>query len=110
MASILIIDDNDAVRTALDVVVVAGHRIARPRVPSMACECLRKCQWTRDPGHELQKSTSGRDGVALFGAIRALSADSDHLVDCVDAGNCRRNRPRQAPRTILQNPGTMRDY
>ena len=73
MPRILIIDDNDAVRTALDVLLsLQGHRILTAGSPE---EGLRALTHTpidlviQDMNFK-KEDTSGRDGIALFNSIR----------------------------------------
>jgi DNA-binding NtrC family response regulator len=73
MPSILIIDDNDAVRTALDVLLsLQGHRIVTAESPEQGLRMLAQVPVDlviQDMNFK-KEDTSGRDGVALFGAIR----------------------------------------
>jgi len=73
MASILIIDDNDAVRTALDVLLsMQGHRVLAANGPDEGLRVL-----AREPVDLViqdmnfrKEATSGEEGIALFRAIR----------------------------------------
>lgn len=73
MATILIIDDNDAVRTALDVLLsLQGHRVIAASEPDEGLRVL-----AREPIDLViqdmnfrKEATSGEEGVALFRAIR----------------------------------------
>jgi DNA-binding NtrC family response regulator len=73
MPCILIIDDNDAVRTALDVLLsLQGHRIICAESPEHGLQSLAQASVDlviQDMNFK-KEDTSGRDGVALFGAIR----------------------------------------
>jgi DNA-binding NtrC family response regulator len=73
MPAILIIDDNDAVRTALDVLLsLQGHRIVTAESPEHGLRMLAQVPVDlviQDMNFK-KEDTSGRDGVALFGAIR----------------------------------------
>jgi len=74
MTSILIIDDNDAVRTALDVLLsLQGYRVLAAGEPDEGLRVL-----AREPVDLViqdmnfrKEATSGEEGVALFRAIRA---------------------------------------
>jgi DNA-binding NtrC family response regulator len=73
MPTILIIDDNDAVRTALDVLLsLQGHRIVTADGPESGLQMLAQTSIDlviQDMNFK-KEDTSGRDGVELFGAIR----------------------------------------
>ena len=73
MATILIIDDNDAVRTALEVLLsMEGHRVMTASSPDEGLRIL-----MREPVDLViqdmnfrKEATSGAEGIALFNAIR----------------------------------------
>jgi DNA-binding NtrC family response regulator len=73
MSTILIIDDNDAVRTALDVLLsLQGHRVLAANGPEEGLRIL-----AREPIDLVvqdmnfrKEATSGEEGVALFHAVR----------------------------------------
>ena len=73
MPTILVIDDNDAVRTALDVLLsLQGHRILTAETPEIGLRALTEnaIDLVIQDMNFKKEDTSGRDGVALFGAIR----------------------------------------
>jgi DNA-binding NtrC family response regulator len=73
MPTILIIDDNDAVRTALDVLLsLHGHRILTAESPELGLRRLTEnaIDLVIQDMNFKKEDTSGREGVALFGAIR----------------------------------------
>ena len=73
MASILIIDDNDAVRTALEVLLaLQGHRVLAASSPDEGLRTLAKEQidLVLQDMNFRKEATSGEEGVALFHAIR----------------------------------------
>ncbi len=74
MPTILIIEDNEAVRTALDVLLsLQGHRIVTAESPDAGLRALAQTMVDlviQDMNFR-KEDTSGREGVALFGAIRA---------------------------------------
>ena len=100
MPVVLVIDDNRSIAMALEVLLslhdidVAERGVAR-RGPGAARALARR---PRDPGHELRAdTTSGEEGVALFGRIRERHPDLpvilltawtplDAAVDLVKAG------------------------
>ncbi len=77
MATILIIDDNDAVRTALEVLLsMEGHRVMTASSPDEGLRIL-----MREPVDLViqdmnfrKEATSGAEGIALFNAIRERHA------------------------------------
>jgi DNA-binding NtrC family response regulator len=73
MASILIIDDNDAVRTALEVLIsLQGHRVLTASSPEEGLRTLAKEQTDlvlQDMNFR-KEATSGEEGVTLFHGIR----------------------------------------
>ena len=73
MPIILIIDDNDAVRTALEVLLsLQGHRIVTAESPEQGLKVLGETAVDlviQDMNFK-KETTSGREGVDLFGAIR----------------------------------------
>jgi DNA-binding NtrC family response regulator len=73
MASILIIDDNDAVRTALEVLIsLQGHRVLTASSPEEGLRTLAKEQTDlvlQDMNFR-KEATSGEEGVSLFHGIR----------------------------------------
>jgi DNA-binding NtrC family response regulator len=73
MASILIIDDNDAVRTALEVLIsLQGHRVLTASSPDEGLRTLAKEQTDlvlQDMNFR-KEATSGEEGVSLFHGIR----------------------------------------
>src|SRR5918996_392651 len=73
MASILIIDDNDAVRTALEVLLsLQGHRVLTASSPDEGLRTLAKEQvdLVLQDMNFRKEATSGEEGVALFHATR----------------------------------------
>ena len=70
---VLIIDDNDAVRTALDVLLsLQGHRVLAASAPDEGLRALARSRSTsslQDMNFR-KEATSGEEGVALFHAIR----------------------------------------
>ena len=73
MASILIIDDNDAVRTALEVLLsLQGHRVLAASLPDEGLRLLAKEQvdLVLQDMNFRKEATSGEEGVGLFHAIR----------------------------------------
>jgi DNA-binding NtrC family response regulator len=73
MASILIIDDNDAVRTALEVLIsLQGHRVLTASSPDEGLRTLAKEQvdLVLQDMNFRKEATSGEEGVALFHGIR----------------------------------------
>jgi DNA-binding NtrC family response regulator len=73
MPTILIIDDNDAVRTALDVLLsLQGHRILTAETPEHGLRMLAEhaIDLVVQDMNFKKEDTSGHEGVALFGAIR----------------------------------------
>jgi DNA-binding NtrC family response regulator len=73
MASILIIDDNDAVRTALEVLLsLQGHRVLAASSPDEGLRTLAKEQidLVLQDMNFRKEATSGEEGVALFHGIR----------------------------------------
>jgi DNA-binding NtrC family response regulator len=73
MASILIIDDNDAVRTALEVLLsIQGHRVLAASSPDEGLRLLAKEQvdLVLQDMNFRKEATSGEEGVALFHGIR----------------------------------------
>jgi DNA-binding NtrC family response regulator len=73
MASILIIDDNDAVRTALEVLLsLQGHRVLAASMPDEGLRLLAKEQvdLVLQDMNFRKEATSGEEGVSLFHAIR----------------------------------------
>lgn len=73
MASILIIDDNDAVRTALEVLLsLQGHRVLTASSPDEGLRTLAKEQadLVLQDMNFRKEATSGEEGVALFHGIR----------------------------------------
>lgn len=74
MPSILIIDDNDAVRTALDVLLsLQGHRIIAASAPEEGLLVLARdaVDLVIQDMNFRKEATSGEEGVKLFRAIRA---------------------------------------
>lgn len=73
MATILIIDDNDAVRTALDVLLsLQGHRIIAASSAPEGLQALatNAVDLVLQDMNFRKEATSGEEGVALFRAIR----------------------------------------
>ena len=73
MASILIIDDNDAVRTALEVLIsLQGHRVLTASSPDEGLRTLAKEQvdLVLQDMNFRKEATSGEEGVALFHSTR----------------------------------------
>jgi DNA-binding NtrC family response regulator len=73
MASVLIIDDNDAVRTALEVLLsLQGHRVATASSPEEGLRTLAKDQidLVLQDMNFRKEATSGEEGIALFHGIR----------------------------------------
>ena len=73
MAKILIIDDNDAVRTALDVLLsIEGHRVLSANGPHEAMRQLvsHEIDLVLQDMNFKKEATSGEEGVQLFRAIR----------------------------------------
>ena len=97
MASILIIDDNDAVRTALEVLLsLQGHRVLSRKLAGRgSAHAGEGGDRPRAAGHEFpQGGYVGRGGRrAVPCDTRALPDGSDRAAHCVDApGNGRRSR------------------
>jgi DNA-binding NtrC family response regulator len=73
MATILIIDDNDAVRTALDVLLsIEGHRVLGANGPQEAMRQLvsHEVDLVLQDMNFKKEATSGEEGVQLFRSIR----------------------------------------
>ncbi len=73
MPTILIIDDNDAVRTALDVLLsLQGHRVIAANEPDEGLRVLARepVDLVMQDMNFRKEATSGEEGVALFRAIR----------------------------------------
>jgi DNA-binding NtrC family response regulator len=73
MPTILIIDDNDAVRTALDVLLsLQGHRVLSASTPDEGLRLLARdaIDLVLQDMNFRKEATSGEEGVALFHAIR----------------------------------------
>src|SRR3954462_5724550 len=73
MATILIIDDNDAVRTALEVLLsLQGHRLVTANSPTEGLIVLaaREIDLVLPDMNFKKEATSGQEGVKLFHAIR----------------------------------------
>jgi DNA-binding NtrC family response regulator len=73
MASILIIDDNDAVRTALEVLIsLQGHRVLTASSPDEGLRTLAKepLDLVLQDMNFRKEATSGEEGVSLFHGIR----------------------------------------
>jgi DNA-binding NtrC family response regulator len=73
MPTILIIDDNDAVRTALEVLIsLQGHRVLTANSPDEGLRTLAKEQidLVLQDMNFRKEATSGEEGVALFHGIR----------------------------------------
>ena len=73
MASILIIDDNDAVRTALEVLIsLQGHRVLTASSPDEGLRTLAKEQidLVLQDMNFRKEATSNEEGIALFHATR----------------------------------------
>ncbi|MBB6096030.1 DNA-binding NtrC family response regulator [Povalibacter uvarum] len=73
MSTILIIDDNDAVRTALEVLLsLQGHRILTANGPAEGMRALvsHEVDLVLQDMNFRKEATSGEEGVALFRAIR----------------------------------------
>jgi DNA-binding NtrC family response regulator len=73
MASILIIDDNDAVRTALEVLIsLQGHRVLSASSPEEGLRTLAREQidLVLQDMNFRKEATSGEEGVQLFHGIR----------------------------------------
>jgi len=73
MASVLIIDDNDAVRTALEVLLsLQGHRVLTASGPDEGLRSLAREQidLVLQDMNFRKEATSGEEGVALFHGIR----------------------------------------
>jgi DNA-binding NtrC family response regulator len=73
MASVLIIDDNDAVRTALEVLIsLQGHRVLTASSPDEGLRTLAKepVDLVLQDMNFRKEATSGEEGVALFHGIR----------------------------------------
>src|SRR6476620_8291892 len=73
MATILIIDDNDAVRTALEVLLsLQGHRVVAANGPAEGLNLLvaREIDLVLQDMNFKKEATSGQEGVKLFHAIR----------------------------------------
>jgi DNA-binding NtrC family response regulator len=74
MPTILLIDDNDAVRTALDVLLaLQGHRVLGASAPEEGLRLLGKepVDLVIQDMNFRKEATSGEEGVKLFHAIRA---------------------------------------
>ena len=77
MPSILIIDDNDAVRTALDVLLsMQGHRVIAASGPDEGLRVLERepIDLVIQDMNFRKEATSGEEGVALFHTIRERHA------------------------------------
>ena len=73
MPTVLIIDDNDAVRTALDVLLsLQGHRVISAGSPAEGMRALvsHEIDLVLQDMNFRKEATSGEEGVALFRAIR----------------------------------------
>jgi DNA-binding NtrC family response regulator len=73
MPTILIIDDNDAVRTALDVLLsLQGHRVVTASEPDEGLRALAResVDLVIQDMNFRKEATSGEEGVALFRSIR----------------------------------------
>ena len=73
MATILIIDDNDAVRTALDVLLsLQGHRVLSANGPQEGMRQLvsHEVDLVLQDMNFKKEATSGEEGVQLFRTIR----------------------------------------
>jgi len=72
MPTILIIDDNDAVRTALDVLLsLQGHRVLTASMPAEGLRTAANVDLVIQDMNFRKEATSGEEGIALFHAIRA---------------------------------------
>jgi DNA-binding NtrC family response regulator len=77
MASLLIIDDNDAVRTALEVLLaMEGHRVLAASSPEEGLKVLNRevIDLVIQDMNFRKEATSGEEGVSLFKAIREQHA------------------------------------
>src|SRR5688500_1531637 len=73
MSSLLIIDDNDAVRTALEVLLsMEGHRVLAASSPDEGLRLLNReaVDLVIQDMNFRKEATSGEEGVELFRAIR----------------------------------------
>jgi DNA-binding NtrC family response regulator len=71
MPTILIIDDNDAVRTALDVLLsLQGHRVVTATTPAEGLRAAATVDLVIQDMNFRKEATSGEEGIALFHAIR----------------------------------------
>jgi CheY-like chemotaxis protein len=91
--SILIIDDNDAVRTALEVLLaLQGHRVLAASSPDEGLRTLAKEQidLVLQDMNFRKEATSGEEGVALFHATRerypTVADRAAHRVDASGNG------------------------
>jgi DNA-binding NtrC family response regulator len=72
MPNILIIDDNDAVRTALDVLLsLQGHRVVTASAPAEGLRLAAGVDLVIQDMNFRKEATSGEEGIALFHAMRA---------------------------------------
>jgi DNA-binding NtrC family response regulator len=72
MPTILIIDDNDAVQTALDVLLsLQGHRVVTASTPAEGLRTVASVDLVIQDMNFRKEATSGEEGIALFHAIRA---------------------------------------
>ena len=76
--TLLVIDDNDAVRTALDVLLaLEGARVEHAASPREGLERLARggIDLVIQDMNFQREATSGREGIELFRAIRAAHPD-----------------------------------
>src|SRR5262245_25922167 len=72
MPTILIIDDNDAVRTALDVLLsLQGHRVFTASTPAEGLRAAAGVDLVIQDMNFRKEASSGAEGIELFHAIRA---------------------------------------
>ena len=67
MPTILIIDDNDAVQTALDVLLsLQGHRVVTASTPAEGLRTVASVDLVIQDMNFRKEATSGEEGIALF--------------------------------------------
>ena len=112
-STILVIDDNEAVRTAFEVLLsLHGARVLGAATPGGGPGAARaRAGGPRDPGHELPPRGHQRRGRrrAVPPDPRRASRRADHPADRLDASRDRGGAgARPAPPTTSPSPGTMR--